>query len=233
MPQGSCLGPLLFTIYVSKLFEVVKTCVPIAHAYADDSQLYLSFQPDNELSETQAITSMERCIKAVRASMLKDKLKLNEEKTEFLVMGIRQQLDKVSLDEMTIGYTKVKTTTSARSLGVWFDHNMQLHTNIPKMYAMVRIYLYNIRRIRKHLTYELTRALTRATIIAPLDYCNSLLYGCSDGQIKILQRLQNMAARLLCNSTRFCRITPLLSKLHWLPVKLRTKYKMLLNAYKV
>ena len=148
-------------------------------------------------------------------------------------MGIRQQLDKVSLDEMTIGYTKVKTTTSARSLGVWFDHNMQLHTNIPKMYAMVRIYLYNIRRIRKHLTYELTRALTRATIIAPLDYCNSLLYGCSDGQIKILQRLQNMAARLLCNSTRFCRITPLLFKLHWLPVKLRTKYKMLLNAYKV
>ena len=71
VPQGSCLGPLLFTIYASKLFEVVKTCLPIAHAYADDSQLYLSFQPDNELVR-QAITSMERCIKAVRAWLLKD-----------------------------------------------------------------------------------------------------------------------------------------------------------------
>ena len=80
--QGSCLGPLLFTIYASKLFEVVKTCLLIEHASADYSQLYLSFQPDNELSETQAVTSMERCIKAVRASMLKDKLKLNEEKME-------------------------------------------------------------------------------------------------------------------------------------------------------
>ena len=51
VPQGSCLGPLLFTIYASKLFEVVKTCLPIiAHAYADDSQLYLSFQTDSGLS---------------------------------------------------------------------------------------------------------------------------------------------------------------------------------------
>ena len=98
---------IIYTIYASKLFEVVKTCLPIAHAYADDSQLYLSFQPDDELSETEAITSMERCIKAVRAWMLKDKLKLNEEKTEFLVIRTRQQLDKVSLDEMTIGHTKV------------------------------------------------------------------------------------------------------------------------------
>ena len=65
VPQGSCLGPLLFTIYASKLLEVIKTCLPIAHAYADDSQLHLSFQPDNELSDTEAITSMERCIKAV------------------------------------------------------------------------------------------------------------------------------------------------------------------------
>ena len=88
---------------------MVKTSLPIAHAYANDSQLYLSFKPDSGLSETEAITSMERCIKAVRAWMLKDKLKLNEEKTEFLVIGTQQQLDKVSLDEMTIGHSKVKT----------------------------------------------------------------------------------------------------------------------------
>ena len=141
--------------------------------------------------------------------MLKDKLKLNEQKTEFLVIGTRQQLDKVSLDEMTIGNSKVKTTSTARSLGVWFDRNMKFE-----------------RRIRKHLTYESARTLTQATIIARVDYCNSLLYGCSDGQIKMLQRLQNMAARLICNSTRFCRITPLMFKLHWLPVKLRIKYKI-------
>ena len=134
---------------------------------------------------------------------------MNEEKTEFLVIGTRQQLDKVSLDEMAIGHTKVKTTTTARSLGVWFDRNMKFDTNILS-----------------------ARTLTQATIIARLDYCNSLLYGCSDGKIKMLQRLQTMAARLICNSTRFCRITPLMFKLHWLPVKLIIKYKILLMTYK-
>ena len=97
---------------------------------------------------------------------------------------------------------------------------------------MGHFYLYNIRRIRKHLTYESARTLAQATIIARLDYFNSLLYGCSDGQIKMLQRLPNMAARLICNSTRFCRITPLMFKLRWLPVKLRIKYKILLMTYK-
>ena len=58
VPQGSYLGPLLFIIYASKLFEVVKTCITIAHAYADDSQLYLSFQPDSGFSETESIASM-------------------------------------------------------------------------------------------------------------------------------------------------------------------------------
>ena len=79
-------------------------------------------------------------------------LKLNEEKMEFLVIGTRQQLDKVSLGEMTIGHTKLKLTTSPRSLGVWFDRNMQFHTSITKMCAMGHFYLYDIRRIRKHLT---------------------------------------------------------------------------------
>ena len=60
VPQGSCLGPLFFTIYASKLFEVVKTSLPIAHAYADDCQLYLSFKPDSGFCEIKAITSMER-----------------------------------------------------------------------------------------------------------------------------------------------------------------------------
>ena len=60
---------------------------------------------------------------------------------------------------------------------------MKFDTNITKMCTLRHFYLYNIRRIRKHLTYELAHTLIQATIIAQLNYCNSLLYGCSDGQI--------------------------------------------------
>ena len=66
---------------------------------------------------------------------------LNEEKAEFLDIGTRQQLDKVSFDEMTIGHSHVKTTSTGRSLGVWFDRDMKFDTNIRKMCAMRHFYL--------------------------------------------------------------------------------------------
>ena len=63
VPQGSCLGPLLYVIYASKLFNIIERHLPDAHCYADDSQLYLSFRPADGLSShTDAVRAMERCI---------------------------------------------------------------------------------------------------------------------------------------------------------------------------
>ena len=65
-PQGSCLSPPLFTIYVSKLFEIVKDHIPDVHAYADDTQLYLSFKPDSEDSQTEAVDAVQECSEDIR-----------------------------------------------------------------------------------------------------------------------------------------------------------------------
>ena len=88
VPQGSCLGPLLFTLYASKLFEVVKRHLPSVHAYADDTQLYLAFKPGCASSTEDAVAAMEGCVNEIRAWMLCDKLKINDDKTELLIMLI-------------------------------------------------------------------------------------------------------------------------------------------------
>ena len=97
VPQGSCLGPLLFTMYASKFFDIIKGHLPRTHAYADDTQLYLSFKPDTTSSQSNAVDAMERCISAIRCWMIKDKLKVNDRKTEFILIGTRQQLAKVDI----------------------------------------------------------------------------------------------------------------------------------------
>ena len=94
IPQGSCLGPLLFTIYSSKLFEILKHHLPTAHAYADDSQLYLSFSPAISTNQADAILAIETCIRDIRQWMLEDKLMLNDDKTEVLLIGTPKQLAK-------------------------------------------------------------------------------------------------------------------------------------------
>ena len=90
--QGSCLGPLLFTIYASKLSDIIKRHLPSTHAYADDTQFYLSFSPNYTTSADDAVKSMESCIRHIKAWMINDKLKLNDGKTELMLIGTKQQL---------------------------------------------------------------------------------------------------------------------------------------------
>ena len=89
VPQGSCLGPLIFTIYVSKLLQILKHHLPSVHTYADDAQLYLSFKPSNSSTEVEAVSAMQECICDVRAWMREDQLMLNDDKTEFLIIVTR------------------------------------------------------------------------------------------------------------------------------------------------
>ena len=126
VPQGSCLGPLFFTIYGSKLFQILKHHLPSVHTYADDTQLYLSFKQSDTFSEVEAVSAMQKCICDVRAWMREDHLMLNDDKTEFLIIGTGQQLSKVSIQSIKVGQAEVSSVVSARNLGTCFDTHLDM-----------------------------------------------------------------------------------------------------------
>ena len=69
VPQGSCLGPILFIMYASRLFHVIKKHLPDVQGYADDTQLYMSFRPGSSACQDEAVRAMEVCIADVRGWM--------------------------------------------------------------------------------------------------------------------------------------------------------------------
>ena len=101
-----------------------------------------------------------------------------------------------------------------------------MSTHVTKACASAFYYLYNIRHIRKYLSRESTERLVHAFITSRLDYCNGLLYGAPEHQIKKLQRVMNASALLVYRAPKYCHITPLLRELHWLPVRLRVDFKI-------
>ena len=175
---------------------------------------------------------MELCIRAMRTWMWMDKLKLDDDKTEFMIIGSSQQLEKVSVAELSSGDTSAAPASTARNLGILFDPNLKFDDQIAKTCCTDYYYLHNIRKIRKYLTLDSTRCLVHALVMGRVDYCNSLLYGLPRNNINMLQRLLNMAARLTTNTLWFCQITPVLCKLHWLPISVRIKFKVILITFK-
>ena len=233
VPQGSCLGPLLFVIYSSKLFQIMEKHLPDVHCYADDAQLYLAFKPGSVVDENEAISALELCISDIRCWMQHDKLKLNSNKSEFLIIGTWQQLAKVNISHLNIGNCQIKPSIGpVKNLGSWFDSNLTMNGHINKSSGTCFYHLHNIRRIRKYLTREATESLIHALITSKIDYCNSLLYGLPTSQINKFQRVQNAAARLITGSSKFCHVTPLFITLHWLPIKFRIYYKIALLTFK-
>ena len=136
VPQGSCLGPLLYVIYASKLFNINERHLPDAHCYADDSQLCLSFRPADGLSsQTDAVQEMERCIEDIRHWMVSDRLLLNDEKTEFPPISTRQQLSKVEPLPLRVETMDIEPVNCVRNLGAWFDSMLSMETHINKVWS--------------------------------------------------------------------------------------------------
>lgn len=153
-------------------------------------------------------------------------------KTEFIYIGSRQTLANCTQNFIDVGEDTVFRSDKIRCLGVWFDSVLSMKYHINEKCRVAFFHLRNIRSIRRFISVKLCETLVVSLVLNSFDYCNSVLYGLPQSEIKKLQRVQNYAAKMTLCLKRFDSATAALQKLHWLPIKQRIDYKIALLVYK-
>jgi len=229
VPQGSVLGPRMYCLYSVPVGNIIRQHGLSYHIYADDTQLYIKV---NTTALNQTKRSLELCLADIDDWMKNNLLKLNQDKTDFILFSPRRNADPRLVFEITLDNTKIKTSDSVRNLGIEMDCHLTMERHISKIVRTSNYLLRNMWHIRKFLNKKSCKTLVQGTITSRLDYANSLLYGLPQHQILKLQKIQNSAARLITKTRKREHITPILKDLHWLPIRMRPIYKILTLTHK-
>lgn len=231
VPQGSVLGPKFYVMYTKPVGAICRKHGLNVHFYADDSQLYLSFEPIDESNIEDIVNRVANCVSEIMHWMNNNMLKLNSDKTELIVFSSGQKAEKVSNLTVKVGTSVITQSANVRNLGAFLDSRMNMESHVNSVCKSTYAQLRQIGRIR-HYINDATKTLVNALVTSRLDYCNCLLYGVQQQSLNKLQLVQNTAGRIITRKSKFSHITSVLKDLHWLPVNYRINFKILTQVFK-
>ena len=163
------------------------------------------------------------CLDDVKQCMSTSKLKLNPDKTEFIIFGSKRHRNKLkACFPIDILDNLLCPVDSAKNLGVWFNSDFSLSKHVQNVCKSCFV---KLRDFRRFLTHDVSVLVANALASSHLDYCNSLFLSLSKFNLRKLQCIQTSAARIVSNTSQYTSITPVLKKLHWLPVEQHTVFK--------
>ena len=152
-----------------------------------------------------------------------------------ITFGTKQRLTVTTNIHVTVDGCLVSPDATTKNLGIVYDSTLSMEHQVNAVCRAVcraaYLRLHNISRIRRFITQDATKTLIQAFVISKLDCGNALLTGVSCNLLRKLQRVQNMAARVITFTPRREHISPVLRSLHWLPIHRRIEFKILLLVY--
>ena len=219
-------------MYTTPIHHIITKYGLSYHIYADDIQLYISFDPRDSSSITDALARLAACINEIKVWMTRNMLCLNDEKTEFFIAVSEYQKKVMPPVSLKIGDTEILPSESVRNLGAIFDCHMTMAAHISSLCSSLNYQLRNISRVRRFLDKDTCHLVVRNLVLSRIDNGSGLLFGCNTTDMQRLQRIQNWAAKLVCSRRKYDHATPCLQELHWLRIEERIIFKIAMIIFK-
>ena len=239
VPQGSCVGPVLYLSYAASISDVVSDVSDEGDprlisiiGFTDDHAMKKSFIPTLEDDEEVCIANLQACLSRVKEWMDSMRLKMNEGKTKFIIIGSSHQIAKCSMTQLKVNNVEVQRSSVINYLGTHMDEKLSFKEHITAKCRTAAINFQRIKIIQRVLTEQAKETLVLGTVMSHLDYCNAILCDLPNTDISQLQTIQNMCAKLVKGATKYTSNEEVLYQLHWLPIRQRIKFKILTLVHK-
>lgn len=219
IPQGSIIGPLLFSIYSADIADCIKHCQ--YHIYADDLQVYTRVVPTEV---DTCVLRINRDLDSIAQWAKRNCLTLNPLKSKYMFLGSKQQISKLSRADISLQMTgqEIERVTEARNLGVLMDGGLHFEKHIQKIVGNCFYRLKLLYRIRPYIGKELRIKLCEALVLSKLNYCTTVIGPCLLRRTqRLVQRVQNACARYCFHIPPRTHVTPFLNGANILKMETR------------
>ena len=230
VPQGSVLGPILFTSFISPIQFVTSQLNVDQQQYADDTQVFISLSKCNS---PDRVSRLETSLVHITSWFYHNGLALNPEKSEAILLGTHprnKSLDNIA--QVDVNGSPIPISGSIKLLGVTIDSSLAFNKHVSLICQSCQYHIRALRHIRPILDANTARLVGHALVSSRLDYANSIMHGMSKSLTAKLRRQQNMLARVVLRTNRLSSVI-LLNELHWLPVASRIQFKIATLTHKI